>query len=226
MKRSDEFRAKLLSQMSFDLSHDYLMKVAAERRQLQVEDEFEQSLMMDQKQGSEFLQQAWDHKDSADGAVRKTLTKKSNAVHNDGVYKELGSLTLEDDRNSSDDGKANHALATVQRIAIKQDTLSVMSKIFSASDGSSSVRWNVLVQALADAGLAVTPGAGSAMSFANEHGTISIHKPHDRDGPVVNAVRLRGIGRRLGKWFGWTSETFVMRDKDDKKSGEDEGVLR
>jgi hypothetical protein len=29
---------------------------------------------------------------------------------------------------------------------------------------------------------------------------------------------LRGIGRRLNKWFGWTSETFVLREKGDKKS--------
>ena len=226
MKRSDEHRGKLLSQMSFDLSHDYVMKVAAERRQLQVEDEFEQSLRTNQKQGSEYVQQAWDNKNSTDGAVRKTLTKKSNAVHNDEVHRELGDLTLEDERPANDDGKADYALATVQRIAVKQDTLSVMSKIFSTSDGLSGVRWNVLSQALADAGLAVTPGAGSAMSFANEHGTISIHKPHDRDGSVANAVRLRGIGRRLGKWFGWSSETFALREKGDDKSREDDGVLR
>jgi len=122
------------------------------------------------------------------------------------------------DNGVSTGGEAHDALTKVHQIAVKQDTLSVMSKIFSTADGSSGVRWTVLLQALADAGLAATPGAGSAMSFTNEHGTISIHQPHDRDGPVFNAVRLRGLGRRLGKWFGWTSETFVLREKDDQKS--------
>lgn len=213
---SDEFRARVLSQMSFDLSHEYLMRVAAERQQLQVEDEFEQSIGANREHGSGFVQQAWDQRGSTDGAVRKNLTKKSNAVHNDGVNEGLGRLTLDDDRLSND-GQPNNSLATVQRIAVKQDTLSVMSKIFSTSDGSSDVRWIVLLQALTDAGLAATPGAGSAMSFSNGHGTISIHKPHDRAGSVVHAVRLRGVGRRLSKWFGWTKETFVLREKNNEE---------
>jgi hypothetical protein len=64
----------------------------------------------------------------------------------------------------------------------------------------------------------ITPGAGSAISFANEHGTVPVHQPHDRNGLVIDAIRLRGIGRRLTKWFGWTNETFVLRQKDDNKS--------
>lgn len=207
-----------LSHMSFDISQEYLVSVAAESQQIQVAEENARRLKIEQEQGTGFVQQAWDHKISTDGAVRKNLTKKSNAAHvasSDAGMEELRKLTLNDDGLSKDDA-ANVALTTVRHIAVKQDSFSVMLKMFSTADGSSGVRWTILLQVLTDAGLTITPGAGLAMSFANEHGTISIHKPHPE--PVVDAIRLRGIGRRLNKWFGWTSETFVLREKGDKKS--------
>jgi hypothetical protein len=216
--KPEEFMEAFLSHMSFDISQEYLVSVAAESQQIQVAEENARRLKIEQEQGTGFVQQAWDHKISTDGAVRKNLTKKSNAAHvasSDAGMEELRKLTLNDDGLSKDDA-ANVALTTVRHIAVKQDSFSVMLKMFSTADGSSGVRWTVLLQVLTDAGLTITPGAGLAMSFANEHGTISIHKPHPE--PVVDAIRLRGIGRRLNKWFGWTSETFVLREKGDKKS--------
>lgn len=216
--RSDEFRERLLSQMSFDISKEYLSKVAAECQQLQTKNDAGQSLRMNQERGSAFVQQAWDHRSSADGAIRKNLTKKSNAVHGDETVTDgLNKLSLHNGRAPNDE-EAKFALAVIQHIAVKQDTLATMSKMFSTGDGSSGVRWALLLHALTDAGLAVTPGAGSAVTFANEYGAVSIHQLHDRDGFIVDAIMLRGIGRRLNKWFGWTSETFVLREKGDKKS--------
>ena len=184
-----------------------------ERRQIQADDETAAlPSIRKKKQGSGFVQQAWDQKDSTDGAVRKTFTKKSNAVHDNAVVQDgLKNLTFSTDRSSNNDE------AEIAHIAVKQANLDILSQMFSTGNISSGVRWVLLLQALTDAGLAVTPGAGSAVSFANEQGTISIHQPHDRDGPVVDAIRLRGIGRRLTKWFGWTNETFVLREKDEKK---------
>ena len=100
-----------------------------------------------------------------------------------------------------------------QRIAVKQDTLSLVAKMFpTGSDGTNGVRWVQLVQALSDAGMTPTQGAGSAVVFSTDRGSISLHKPHPE--PVVDAIVLRGFGKRLNKWFGWNNATFVLRHKD------------
>lgn len=215
-EKPEEFKKKFLSHMSFDVSTRYMSSVAAESQRILAENNPAKTSSVEREQELEFIQQEWDQKNGTDGAIRKTLTRKSNAVS------KYGSKTSTLDNVQLvvrvANNEANVALAPVPQIAVKQDSLSVMAKIFSTGDGSSSVRWTSLLQALTDAGLAVTPGAGSAMSFTNEHGTISIHQPHDRAGPFVDAIRLRGIGRRMSKWFGWTNETFVLREKGEKKS--------
>jgi hypothetical protein len=149
-----------------------------------------------------------------DGIVKKTLTKKTNASRND-VAIDVGLKTLSlGNKPLAKSNGSNAASAPMLQIAVKQETLSVLSRIFpTGADGSSGVRWTQLLQALADAEMRATQGAGSAVSFANEHGSISLHKPHPD--PGVNAVMLRGIGRRLNKWFGWNHETFVLREKDE-----------
>jgi len=88
-----------------------------------------------------------------------------------------------------------------------------MAKMFpTGAEGTSSVRWTQLVQALTDAGMTATQGAGSAVAFSNSHGSISLHMPHPE--PVIDAFILRGFGKRLNKWFGWTQETFILRQKE------------
>jgi len=88
-----------------------------------------------------------------------------------------------------------------------------MAKMFpSRADGTSGVRWIQFVQALTDAGMTATQGAGSAVAFSINRRTIAFHKPHPE--PVVDAVKLRGFGKRLNKWFGWGNETFALRQKD------------
>ena len=165
-------------------------------------------------QDPQFVQQAWDLGADSNNVVRRNLTKKVNAARKDTTMESaLEKLAL---NNSNSAGPVS---ASVPQIAVKQDSMSAISKMFPTGvEGSTSVRWTQLVQALTDAGLTATQGAGSAVSFACQHGSVTIHQPHDRDGPNVDAIMLRGLGRRFNKWFGWTSETFVLREKDDKKS--------
>jgi hypothetical protein len=80
-------------------------------------------------------------------------------------------------------------------------------------DSSNSVRWTELVQALKDAGMTAEQSGGSAVNFSIQHtGSIVFHMPHPD--PVVDAILLRGFGKRLTKWFRWTEETFILRPKN------------
>jgi hypothetical protein len=97
-----------------------------------------------------------------------------------------------------------------------------MAKAFSIqADGTKSVPWVDFVRALTDIGMTATQGQGSAVVFSNElGGIISFHKPHPK--PVIQAIKLRGFGKRLHKWFGWGIESFVLRPKVGADAQEDE----
>ncbi|KAM0717605.1 hypothetical protein Q7P37_007457 [Cladosporium fusiforme] len=217
IERAELFRAAVIAQMSFDKSPEYLARVEAERQRIEGHDRVMKATKNEKHQSSQFVQQAWDSRMNEDITTRRTLTKKTNAARsNTRIEDDLERPAL---RNtfSTDAGHPSSGSALMPQIAVKQDTLSVISKMYpTGADGTSSIRWSQLLQALTDAGLTVTQGAGSAVSFANEQGCISIHKPHPE--PIIDAVSLRGLGRRFGKWFGWNIETFVLRKKEDEKS--------
>lgn len=215
--RSELFVASILSQMSFDKSSEYFARVQAERQK--IEEAVQRSKMLGQVQQNKlsFGEETWDTVANKDNGVRRTLAKKTNAARNHGKIKE--DLEQVANKTSANDETLLPTSHSVPQITVKQDTMSIMSKMFPTGvEGTKGVRWTQLVQALTEAGLTVTQGAGSAVNFANEHGAITIHQPHDRDGPNVDAIMLRGLGRRFNKWFGWTSETFVLREKGDKES--------
>lgn len=71
----------------------------------------------------------------------------------------------------------------------------------------------MVVKALEDAGLIVTPLDGSAFAFKNEKGKVVLHRPH------VNQKILRRYGESLSLHFGWDIDTFVLRTKDHTESG-------
>lgn len=181
IERSETMRQAVLAQMSFDLSPEYLAMVNAERQQLKDMIASAKALRELGEQKSQFVQQEWDLGANSDKVVRRNLTKKSNAVRKDAtVESALKKLTLNNNNKSVDT-----ALPHVQQIHIKPESLSVISKMFpTGAESSSSVRWTQLVQALTDAGLTATQGAGSAVSFAGQCGSVTIHQPHDRDGPT------------------------------------------
>ncbi|TGO50029.1 hypothetical protein BOTNAR_0408g00050 [Botryotinia narcissicola] len=73
--------------------------------------------------------------------------------------------------------------------------------------------WRTFVSAMDDAGFAEMESGGSAVTFLNTAGVdgrggrIVFHKPHPT--AKVEQFMLQAWGKRLGKWFGWTRESFV-----------------
>ena len=67
--------------------------------------------------------------------------------------------------------------------------------------------WRAFVRAMQAAGFAASQSGGSAVTFVNEEGRIVFHKPH----PVakIDQKMLMTHGKRLGRWFGWSRETFA-----------------
>ncbi|MCJ1241964.1 hypothetical protein MMC14_009971 [Varicellaria rhodocarpa] len=87
----------------------------------------------------------------------------------------------------------------------------------SAEEASKGVEWDRFVLAMSDVGFAARNGGGSVVIFENESldteghdgGKIIFHKPH----PVakIDSVMLHSMGKRMGKWFHWSRDCFVLQ---------------
>lgn len=106
-------------------------------------------------------------------------------------------------------------------VPVKADSLCIFARMFPSNAElpvKGVVKWQHFVSAMTDAGCSATHTGGSAVSFgdvptASSSGTIVFHKPHPD--LSVDAIMLHFMGKRLGKWFGWESKTFVERNKAD-----------
>ncbi|TVY82655.1 hypothetical protein LSUE1_G004513 [Lachnellula suecica] len=101
-----------------------------------------------------------------------------------------------------------------EKVPVKRSAFNVFSSLFEKG-GSESVPWQDFVNAMAKVGFMSRSSGGSAVTFEPipgskwyEQGTIVVHRPH----PVssLDPVMLRSIGKRMTKWFGWSSETFEL----------------
>lgn len=152
-----------------------------------------------------------------DQVVRKKVSNKvKSAQTSSRVEDVLHSLVIAGNSVDGDETDASsHGAASTTQIQVKQDTLSVMHKMFPCTNArinKGGVRWINFVRALVDCGMVATQGGGSTVTFANaEAGKIVFHEPHPE--PTVDAIQLHSFGERLSKWFGWNNATFVLRQK-------------
>lgn len=103
----------------------------------------------------------------------------------------------------------------ITRISVKPETLSFFSRMFSEPKATLGMTpWKDLVGALVDAGFSAICRGGSAVTFKHKlavKGGIVFHRPHP-DSKIAPSL-LKGMGKRLTDWFGWSEDTFVGRSK-------------
>ncbi|CAK1357527.1 unnamed protein product [Cercospora beticola] len=131
----------------------------------------------------------------------------------------MGTIHLEyspDDsaRLNSDGPLTPHAPISIR---MKRENLVVFQKMYRAdteSNQGGTIRWQAFVQAMKDAGFTAEEAAGSAVSFRSSSlgGSICFHRPHPD--PVLHPIMLYAMARRLTKWFGFTTDTFVLRETE------------
>jgi hypothetical protein len=214
---SDVSKSDMLSLMSFDEGPEYLDTIEAMRRRSENEG-CQEATRKDESSSTRFVQQPWDTCSGEDGAVRRNLPKKSNASRNN------ASFEAEDRLQMMDLGQAlvNDGLGAdmTSQVAVKKETLDFMAQLFPVeAHDTGMVRWAHFVQALADARMAATQSAGSAVTFKVLDQSISFHRPHPE--PEIDAIKLRSFGKRLSKKYGWKNETFVLRQKVSPEVQED-----
>lgn len=208
---------QLIESMSFDTTPEYLEEIRKEREDGEAAIQRMHAAQASQKSPYNALQTTWGIADSSkigQNSGQSQRTKIKTTGTNTINHLDISALSLDQGKvrqNSNED-------MTAAEIPVRQDSLVLFKKMFSSSTGSTpgSVKWTHLVQALTDAGLVATHAPGSAVAFSNGSvGAINFHKPHD---PVVDAMMLRCMGKRLTKWFGWTGDRFVFRVKEGDSS--------
>jgi hypothetical protein len=212
---SEASTKRLMAYMSFDESNAYLSRLKIESQQIEGVDLSTEAAKQRSHADTHFVRQLWDTAGASEsGPIRRKVTKKFKEAHErSSVQTGLESLTITDCTINTEPDTS-----CAVTIPVKQDTLSVVRKMFPAPGtrvDKGTVRWINLVQTLGDCGMAAMQGAGSVVNFENKDGNISIHSPHPET--EVDAIKLRSYGQRLGKWFGWTDKTFVPRGKNDEK---------
>lgn len=148
------------------------------------------------------VQTVWDEEPNAVGThAQPKLKIKTRPTNPNSIGTELDRLQVENDAPRPEQ----------DRLAVSGDSIRVFDRMFSAySEAKGPVKWEQLVSALTDAGLSVTQRGGSAVTFLHEsRGSIVVHRPHPD--PNVDSIRLRSMGKRLRKWFGWDEGTFIER---------------
>lgn len=206
-------KADMLSLMSFDVSPEHLDTIEALRLRSEKED-CQVATRKDETSITQFVQQPWDVRSGDDGAVRRNLPRKSNASHKNTTLEDrLQMMELDQQLINDADTAASRGLDSMPQIAVKKETLDLMAQLFpvGANNDAGPVRWTHFVRALADAGMTATQSAGSAVTFRVQDQSITFHQPHPE--LEIDAIKMRGFGKRLSKKYGWTNETFVFRQK-------------
>jgi hypothetical protein len=99
---------------------------------------------------------------------------------------------------------------------VSSDSLTLFTRMFTADPSTpGEIYWTEFVSAMADAGCSVMPGGGSCFTFTHvdEEGqkhSMVFHRPHPE--PSMSKERLRSFGSRLNRRWGWSEETFCLKE--------------
>jgi hypothetical protein len=208
---------EVIGAISYDLTPRFLEEMQREKELGEIEVQRMQATQTPHQITPQALQTVWGSEDESTKGVlpkedKHTKVKTTGSITADRV--DISTPGVDDEGGSH--ARTDHAASSSNSslISVNQNSLGVFQKMFSSSTGSipGSVKWTHLVQALTDGGLVATQAPGSAVAFSNgSAGAINFHKPHE---PVVDALMLRCMGKRLRKWFGWTGDRFVLRVKE------------
>jgi hypothetical protein len=98
-------------------------------------------------------------------------------------------------------------------IRVNKESLAVFEMMYRTDClAGGTIRWQEFVQAMKGAGFAAQEASGSAVTFRDrDDRRICFHRPHPE--PVLDHIMLYGMAKRMAKWFGFSAERFVLREK-------------
>ncbi|KAN0092460.1 hypothetical protein V8E51_018307 [Hyaloscypha variabilis] len=107
-----------------------------------------------------------------------------------------------------------------RRVFVKRGVLEIIGAMFPRrrSGELGALAWEEFEHAMDQVGFSARRNGGSAVLFEPKKesawygkGKIVFHRPHPCS--KIVPIRLRAIGKRMGKWFGWSRDLFVPDEK-------------
>ena len=161
------------------------------------------------------VQTAWDGEGSstfqAPHEKEKTRTRTIASTQADDAVQAVPEISVSEEVDT-----------TTTELQIKVDirALSFFASIYSDADGgqdTGTLGWKDFRRALRKAGFESWEGRGSAVEFQaaahlcwSDGKKTGCRRPHPN--PHFDLIQLRGLGRRLGKHFGFNRNTFVLNE--------------
>ncbi|KAK4904696.1 hypothetical protein LTR49_025899 [Elasticomyces elasticus] len=147
------------------------------------------------------IQTTWGSESSSSNAStqrkEKPKTRRENSFE---LATHLNTLQLE----------ANQETIAPDNIFVARGSKGVLTRMFAGyGEATGMMKWDEVAAALVDAGVSAVHIGGSAVTFTHADalkGSIVFHRPHPD--PTLSTIRLRSMGKRLGKWFGWDTNYF------------------
>ncbi|KAK3615326.1 hypothetical protein LTR22_027479 [Elasticomyces elasticus] len=97
--------------------------------------------------------------------------------------------------------EANQETIAPENIFVARGSKGVLTRMFAGyGEATGMMKWDEVAAALVDAGVSAVHTGGSAVTFTHadaSKGSIVFHRPHPD--PTLSTIRLRSMGKRLGK---------------------------
>ncbi|TEY43689.1 hypothetical protein BOTCAL_0363g00100 [Botryotinia calthae] len=191
-----------MAMLSYDSASEHLLALKLQRETiLQPKKPVQQPIAVDNSWDLTHATEDFSTLSMSISSKEKTKTRHEQQTSN---QLEAPGVGNEEELSSADPRKTVH---------IKSSNLPILSRMFPNTIEEYAAKpldWRTFVTAMNDAGLTATESGGSAVTFLNtvDGGRIVFHKPHPT--AKVEQFMLQAWGKRLGKWFGWTRESFVV----------------
>ncbi|KUJ17900.1 uncharacterized protein LY89DRAFT_745890 [Mollisia scopiformis] len=215
-----------LKVLSADRDAEYLAEIEAEKQAILTgiaarETEKEAKKLL-KAQGKKVLQTQWGL-EQPDPLVTP-LSKLKIKRH--GVAEQSADQHTTDEAPTAVQLESDATSATEEKICVgvSKRSLLIFRGMFPSNnpeERSRSVDWDAFVNAMGEEPISFVArhsAGGSAYSFEPSvkskwfgKGKIVFHKPHPV--PILDPIELSTNGKRMAKWFGWSEETFQLREK-------------
>jgi hypothetical protein len=202
-----------LEVLSADLAPEHILDVENERAEIlaKIVAKELQKTTAEKRQSKSELQTQWGEDAQTESSVTAQEAKVKIKTRSDKTIEQpdlsLTELAISD----------SHEPPQIT-VAVSKRTLEILQSLYpkpNFEERTKNVDWASFVYAMAEVGFVAKQIHGSEYSFEPiptckwyGRGRIVFHKPHPE--PKYEAWKLLGIGKRMGKWFGWNAETFEL----------------
>lgn len=208
--------------LSADLSPEYEMEKQREKMEVEQNIAAEQAAKIAKARGHRDLSENLSSMHVSSGKENKAMSPQPQRLKHK-TRPDQSPVTNDTKTTIEKPGPSTEGegLPPCRSITVKREHLALFRDMYPTSghEGRRTFKWQHFLDAMSSVGFRITESSGSGVSFKmlsdddssdSDAGSIAFHRPHPD--PVIFPIKLRAMGKRMSKWFGWNREIFVERE--------------